>query len=234
MAIDLHIYLLSLLLVGSLVLLQGVVGVQYIIVNNATNTDGGHRFDAEIGVPYAVKTVGEINKFIWKLYKQDTAAKRKNVPVLHVYITDLQDGAEGETGGDNIYVSSTAIQSYAPGRARFYFTKLMYHETTHIFQWSGQGTAPGGLTEGIADYTVLKSNYFEPEGYTKPGEGNRWDEGYGVTARFLEYCDTLRSGFTPGLNNKMRQVYKDEYFQDFLGKPLDQVWKEYKAKYTHN
>lgn len=232
MAIDPHISLLSLLLIPSL-LLQGTLGVQYIVINNATNTPGGRRFDAEIGVPFAVQTVGKINKFIWKLFKQNSKAQRKNVPVLHVYITDLKDGNAGETGGDNIYIASNGIQGAPPGRARFYFTKLMYHETTHIFQWSGKGTAPGGLTEGVADYVVMKSKYFEPQGYTKPGEGSKWDQGYGVTARFLEYCDTLKPGFTVALNNRMREVYKDEYFRDLLGKPLDQVWRQYKAKYGH-
>ncbi|KAL0422576.1 UNVERIFIED_CONTAM: Basic secretory protease [Sesamum latifolium] len=141
---------------------------------------GGRRFNTEIGVPFTLQTMGTINNFIWKLFRQPSDSQRKYVPVLN---------------------------------------------------WSGQGTAPGGLTEGIADYVMIKSTYYDPQGYTKPGQGGRWDEGYGVTARFLEYCDSLRNGFTPELNNKMRKVYKDEYFQELLGKPLRQVWSEYKAKY---
>lgn len=190
-------------------------------------------FNTEIGVSYTLETVKSINLFIWELFKQNSDAQRKNVPLLNVVIKELDHDTLGETGGDNIYINEFGIQSFGPGksRARFEFTALMYHETTHIFQWSGEGTASGGLTEGIADYVVMKSKYFEPEGYTKPGEGSRWDEGYGVTARFLEYCDSLKAGFTVDLNNRMRKVYKDEYFHDLLGKPLDQVWREYKDKY---
>ncbi|KAK6159291.1 hypothetical protein DH2020_006605 [Rehmannia glutinosa] len=227
------ISLLSLLLLLSLSLLQTILAVEYTVTNTVPDTPGGSRFDAEIGVQYTINTVKTINQFIWKVFKQNSDAQRKHVPVLTVNITELNDGALGETGGDTIYISAMGIQSFPPGQARFEFTSLMYHETTHIFQWSGQGTAPGGLTEGVADYIMVKSKYYDPGSYTKPGEGNKWDEGYGVTARFLEYCDGLRDGFTADLNNKMREVYKDEYFEELLGKPLDQVWSEYKAKYAN-
>ncbi|KAL2254599.1 uncharacterized protein LOC105169882 [Sesamum indicum] len=229
MSKNLHIFLTYALLLSSS-LLQGIVAVQYTVTNTASNTPGGMRFDTEIGVPFTLQTMGTINNFIWKLFQQPSDSQRKNVPILNVYISDFND-AFGYTNGDNINISAIGLASFPPGRAKFEFTSLMYHEMTHIFQWSGKGTAPGGLTEGIADYVMIKSTYYDPEGYTKPGEGGRWDEGYGVTARFLEYCDSLRSGFTPELNNKMREVYKDEYFQELLGKPLPQVWSEYKAKY---
>ncbi|GFP84621.1 basic secretory protease [Phtheirospermum japonicum] len=174
-----------------------------------------------------------INLFIWKVFKQNTDAERKQVPLLTVNITELSDGAMGETGENNVYISAASIQEYfPPGQAQFWFASLLYHEITHIFQWSGQGTAPSGLTEGMADYVMVKSNYYDPNNYDKPGDGNSWDEGYGVTARFLEYCDSLRDGFTADLNNMMREVYKDEYFQDLLGISLDQVWSDYKAKYA--
>lgn len=223
-----HILLASLLLAASL--LQGTLSSKITVTNTVPATPGGARFDLEIGAAFTVDTVKSINEFIWKLFRQNSDADRKQVPVVNVVIKHLDDGALAETGGgDTIYVNDIGIKSF--GNPRFDFTAMMYHETTHIFQWSGQGTAPGGLTEGIADYVVMKSKYFVADGYTKPGEGKRWDEGYGVTARFLEYCDSLREGFTVELNNKMRYVYKDEYFRDLLGKPLDQVWKEYKAKY---
>ncbi|KAL0384269.1 UNVERIFIED_CONTAM: Basic secretory protease [Sesamum radiatum] len=229
MAKNPHIFLPYVLLLSSS-LLQGILAVQYKVTNKAPNTPGGRRFDTEIGVPFTLQTMGTINNFIWKLFRQPSDSQRKYVPVLNVYISNFND-AFGYTNGDNINISTIGLQSFPPGRAKFEFTSLMYHEMTHIFQWSGQGTAPGGLTEGIADYVMIKSTYYDPEGYTKPGQGGRWDEGYGVTARFLEYCDSLRNGFTPELNNKMRKVYKDEYFQELLGKPLRQVWSEYKAKY---
>lgn len=78
---------------------------------------------------------------------------------------------------------------------------------------------------------MVKSGYYDPDTYTKPGEGQKWDAGYGVTERFLEYCDSLLEGFTAKLNKKMRYVYNDAYWVELLGKPVEQLWGEYKAKY---
>ncbi|KAK4491133.1 hypothetical protein RD792_001857 [Penstemon davidsonii] len=90
-----------------------------------------------------------------------------------------------------------------------------------------QSYPPGGAK---FFFTSLIRN-FTPSVYPKPGSGRRWDEGYGVTERFLEYCDSLRKGFTVSLNRRMRFAYSDTYFVELLGKPVGQLWAEYKAKY---
>lgn len=89
--------------------------------------------------------------------------------------------------------------------------------------------APSGLIEGIADYVRLKSGYIS-ETWVEPGGGNRWDEGYDVTARFLDYLERVRSGLVAELNRKMRNEYSDDYFRQLLGKPVDELWTEYKTK----
>ncbi|XP_057800714.1 uncharacterized protein LOC131016118 [Salvia miltiorrhiza] len=220
----------------ALSLLQGILAVRFTATNNASATPGGQRFDREIGTAYTLTTMPKIASFIWKIFGQATEAERRHYypnDVVNLYVQDLQDGALGETGDNNVYMSAKGIETYPPGDAtRFMFTSILYHEMTHIFQWSGKGTAPGGLTEGFADYVVLKSPFYV-EGYSTPGEGSRWDEGYGVTSRFLEYCDGLREGFAAELNKKMREVYKEEYWKELLGKDVDQLWEEYKAKYSN-
>ncbi|KAH6811571.1 hypothetical protein C2S51_025333 [Perilla frutescens var. frutescens] len=231
MATKPHFLLSSLL---ALTLFQGILAYQFTATNNASATPGGRRFDSEIGVPYTVQTMPKIAAFIWKVFRQPTDADRRHYPidVVNLYVQDLHDGALGETGDNNVYMSALGIEHYAPGSAVFQFTSILYHEMTHIFQWTGEGTAPGGLTEGMADYVVLKSE-FAVGGYSTPGEGSRWDEGYGVTSRFLEYCDGLKEGFTAELNKMMRNVYKEEYFNQLLGKSVDEVWRDYKAKYSN-
>ncbi|KAI3702370.1 hypothetical protein L6452_28106 [Arctium lappa] len=102
------------------------------------------------------------------------------------------------------------------------FTSVMYHEMTHVLQWDGEGTTPSGLVEGVAEYTKLKANLPQP-GFAKPGDGDRWDEGYDVTARFLEYCDGITPGFVAKLNNKMRVTYNVQYFEELTGKPVHQL-----------
>ncbi|KAL1539827.1 hypothetical protein AAHA92_24263 [Salvia divinorum] len=219
----------------ALSLLQGSLAVRFGATNNASATPGGQRFDREIGLAYTLEAMPGIANFIWTLFRQPSEGDRRHYypdDVVNVIIQDLQDGALGETGENNVYMSAKGIETYPPGDGtRIMYTSILYHDMTHIFQWSGKGTAPGGLTEGMADYTVLKSPYYVG-GYSTPGQGERWDEGYGTTSRFLEYCDSLREGFTPELNRMMREVYLPEYWNQLLGKDVDQVWREYKAKYA--
>ncbi|KAK3023796.1 hypothetical protein RJ639_043412 [Escallonia herrerae] len=225
-----HLRLLSSCLV-ILAALQGIHAVEYVVTNTATGTPGGVRFDREIGIEYTKKIMGIINRFVWELLDERTAADRKPVEVVNLYIVEF-NGAEAITWGDNINVSSIYLQGYQ-GNLTWEFTSLLYHEVTHVFQWNGEGQAPVGLVEGFADYTILKANYYPPA-FAKPGQGDRWDQGYDFTARFLEYCEGLRSGFVAELNKKMRHAFNESYFEDLLGKPVDQLWKEYKAKYSNN
>ena len=70
--------------------------------------------------------------------------------------------------------------------------------------------------------------------WVKPGQGDRWDQGYDVTAQFLNYCNSLRNGFVAELNKKMKNGYSDQFFVDLLGKTVDQLWGDYKAKFRGN
>ncbi|KAL3814277.1 hypothetical protein ACJIZ3_015545 [Penstemon smallii] len=218
---------------------QDISTTQYNVINNVPNIPGGSRFDQEIGVPYTLDIMKTINQFIYETFEQPDPSDRRPVPLLTVYISDFPD-AWGYTNGPNINISAPVIEHFPPGpeQARWNFKSLMYHEMTHIFQWFGtgteNGTAPGGLTEGVADYVKIKSGFYDPDATDKPGSGERWDEGYGVTAWFLIYCDGLKKGFTAELNNKMRYYYSDELFVHILGKSVDELWKDYKAQYNTN
>lgn len=234
MATKSQYYFLLTISLSLLLLLQSTAAVRFTATNNASATPGGRRFESEIGIPYTLQAMPKAAAFIWKVFKQPSEADRRHYPsgTVNLYVQDLHDGALGETGENNVYMSASGIEGYAAGAAKVIFTSILYHEMTHIFQWAGEGTAPGGLTEGMADYVVLKSKYYF-DGYSTPGQGEKWDEGYGTTSRFLEYCDGLRPGFTAELNRRMRKVYKEEYWKDLLGKSVDEVWKEYKAKYSN-
>lgn len=89
---------------------------------------------------------------------------------------------------------------------------------------------PGGLIEGIADYVRLKAGY-AVSNWAMNGQGTRWDEGYSVTARFLDYCNGLRNGFVAELHKKMRTAYTNNFFVELLGKTPNQLFADYKAKY---
>ncbi|PWA99619.1 hypothetical protein CTI12_AA005220 [Artemisia annua] len=207
-----------------------ISAVDYFVTNEATNTPGGLRFDKEIGVPYTKQIMGTINDFIWcTVFQQNNPSDQKPLDSVDVYIVEFE-GAEGISWGNNkINISSIFLQGYE-GDLKWEFTSLMYHEMTHAFQWDGEGHTPSMLVEGIADYTKLKAGYAQ-EGFAKPGQGDSWDQGYDFTARFLEYCDELVPEFVAILNKLMRFDFDVKYFDYLTGKPVDQLWMEYKAKY---
>ncbi|XP_030519898.1 uncharacterized protein LOC115733384 isoform X2 [Rhodamnia argentea] len=202
--------------------------VEYTVTNNAGNTTGSIRFTNEIGIPYSKQTLTDSTGFIWRTFQQNSPADQKAVAQVSLFI-DNMDGV-AYTSGDKIHVSATYLGHFS-GDVKREFTGVLYHEMTHVWQWNGAGQAPGGLIEGIADFVRLRSGYV-PGHWVKPGQGDRWDHGYDVTARFLDYCNGLRNGFVAELNKKMRTGYSDNYFVDLLGKGVDQLWKDYKAKYA--
>ncbi|KAL2490825.1 Plant basic secretory protein (BSP) family protein [Abeliophyllum distichum] len=209
--------------------IHGSYAVQYTVTNRAATTPGGARFTREIGARYTQQTLSSATSFIWRTLQQNTPSQRKNVQKVSLFIDNM--GGVAYTINNEIHISARYIQGYS-GNVKREITGVLYHEMTHIWQWNGNGRAPGGLIEGIADYVRLKAGY-APSHWVKPGQGNRWDQGYDVTARFLDYCNSQKHGFVAQLNNKMRNGYSDRYFVDLLGKNVNQLWKDYKAKYNN-
>jgi hypothetical protein len=219
-----HVYVLSLLV---LLAINAVSAVDYTVTNRASATAGGARFTRDIGVDYSKQTLASATDFIWRTFQQSNAADRKNVQTVNLFI-DVMGGVAYATNNE-IHVSNDYIGNYS-GDVRREITGVLYHEMAHIWQWNGNGQTPGGLIEGIADFVRLKANY-APSHWVQAGQGDRWDQGYDVTAKFLDYCNGLRNGFVAELNKKMKTGYSAQYFVDLLGKTVDQLWKDYKAKY---
>ncbi|KAI3804706.1 hypothetical protein L1987_26451 [Smallanthus sonchifolius] len=207
------------------------VAVEYSVTNLAAATPGGNKFINYIGDEYTRKTLPSVTSFIWNTFQQDTFTHKPNILLVRVFIDEVLKIGDTEvpayTLNNDIHVSAKYIQGYT-GDVKTEFTGILYHEMTHVWQWFGKGQAPTWVTEGIADYVRLKAGY-PARGWVNPGEGNRWDEGYSVTARFLDYCNGLRNGFVAELNKKLRDGYSDHFFVELLGKPVDQLWAEYKA-----
>jgi len=99
-------------------------------------------------------------------------------------------------------LSAEYVANYQ-GDVKNEITGVLYHEMTHVWQWDGKGGAPSGLIKGIADYIRLTAG-FAPSHWVNPGSGDKWDQGYEVTAYFLQYCDTVASGFVAKMNSKLR------------------------------
>ncbi|KAL8195238.1 hypothetical protein R6Q57_025641 [Mikania cordata] len=216
-------YFLSFLAI--LASLQLTIAVEYTVTNTAPSTPGGVKFTNDIGVAYTTQILATASSFIWTTFQQNTEDDRKNVARVSVFIDDMNGVAY--TSNDEIHVSANYIQGYS-GDVRNEITGVLYHEMVHVWQWNGNGQAPGGLVEGIADYVRLKAGYV-PSHWVQPGQGDRWDQGYDVTARFLDYCNGLRDGFVAELNKKMRGGYNNAFFVELLGKTVDELWADYKS-----
>ncbi|XP_059448252.1 uncharacterized protein LOC132179535 [Corylus avellana] len=211
----------------TLAAIEGIHAVDYVVTNTAENTPGGVRFNKKIGSGYSRQTLVSATDFIWRTFQQNNAVNRKNVQKVSLFIDDM-DGV-AYASNNEIHVSARYINSYS-GDVKREITGVLYHEMTHVWQWNGNGLAPGGLIEGIADFVRLKAGY-APSHWVQPGKGDKWDQGYDVTARFLDYCNSLRNGFVAELNKKMRTGYNAHFFVQLLGKSVDQLWRDYKAKY---
>ncbi|KAF0906544.1 hypothetical protein E2562_011524 [Oryza meyeriana var. granulata] len=202
--------------------------VTFDATNTASNTPGGQRFDQEVGVDYAKQVLADASAFIWDTFGQPADGDRKPVDAVTLTVEDI--GGVAFTSGDGIHLSAQYVGGYS-GDVRNEVTGVLYHEATHVWQWDGRGGANGGLIEGIADFVRLRAGY-APSHWVQPGQGDRWDQGYDVTARFLDYCDSsVVQGFVAQINAKMKDGYSDDFFVQISGKTVDQLWQDYKAKY---
>ncbi|CAN1143275.1 hypothetical protein LINPERPRIM_LOCUS26438 [Linum perenne] len=174
--------------------------------------------------------------FTWSILNQTTnpsesrPTDRKNVKKITLFIDNMKGKlVDAYSTKNEIHVNANFLGSYK-GNIRREFVGIVYHQVASIWQWNGGGEAPKGLVSGIAEFVRMNARYGTSE-KVRGGDGNRWDEGDGVTCRFLEYCEEVKKGFVMELNRKMRYGYTNAYFVDLLGKSVDQVWKDYKAKY---
>ncbi|VAH04741.1 unnamed protein product [Triticum turgidum subsp. durum] len=205
---------LSVATVASLVLafVAGTAGaVTFEVTNNASTTPGGQRFDVEYGADYARQVLSEAASFIWNVFNQTGAREADRRPVdgggaVTLVVVDDTDGGIASTSGS---------------------------AATHVWQWGLQDyAAHWWVFEGVADFVRLKAGYASAH-WVAPGQGRSWDGGYDVTARFLDYCDSvIKPGFVGELNGKMKDSgYSDGYFVEILGKSVQDLWNDYKAKY---
>ena len=206
-----------------------IQAVRYQVTVDDIGTPGSTRFMKQIGVPYTLQAIQLAPEFIWHSFEQ-SEHNRRNVELVSV-IVKIIGGFAGLTENNNstIFMNSDYMEKIN-GDVRKEFTVLLYHEATHVWQCHGNGQAPMGLTEGIVDYIRLKAGHASPH-WAPRGTGDRWDQGYAVTAYFLDYCDGLRDGFVAELNNMMRDHYSDDFFGHLLGKNVGKLWKDCKSHF---
>ncbi|KAE8781549.1 PR17d precursor [Hordeum vulgare] len=157
----------------------------------------------EYGAAYAKQALSDASSFTWGVFNQPEPSDRRPADGDTVILAVRDTAGITSTSGSTVELSARYV---------------------------------GGITgddlkdQGVADYVRLKAGYV-PGHWVKAGGGDRWDQGYDVTARFLDYCDSLKPGFVAEMDGKLKGGYSDDYFMQILGKNVDQLWSEYKAKY---
>lgn len=216
------------LLLLAIVCAPGINAINYFVINKATDTPGGQRFEREIGAEFAKQKMHEAAQFIPKIFRQDAQSRRQGVDNITLVIEHLDFVAYAYN--NEIHVAHEYLRDFKTGPLRPEMAGVIMHEATHLMQWNGNGKTPAELVEGIADWVRLKSGLIPPH-WVGPGKGDRWNMGYEYTARFLEYCNGLKNGFVADLNNRMKDDYSEDFFRQMLGKSVQELWKNYKAKY---
>jgi len=109
---------------------------------------------------------------------------------------------------------------------------VLVHEMVHCWQHNAKGTCPGGLVEGIADFVRLKAG-LSPTHWKRPAKrGHKWDNGYQITAYFLEWLEEKEGeGAVRRINAKLRdEKYEEQAFWEKLfGKGVGELWEEYQG-----
>ncbi|KAJ6623177.1 hypothetical protein B0H10DRAFT_2011549 [Mycena sp. CBHHK59/15] len=117
-------------------------------------------------------------------------------------------------------------------RARDEILGVLVHEVVHCYQYNANGTAPGGLIEGVADFVRLHESLAPPHWARGAGPDTKWDAGYQTTAYFLDWLETrYGTGTVRELNAALLGVDWDEkLFKRLTGRPVRKLWRLYASE----
>ncbi|OWM87722.1 uncharacterized protein LOC116203549 [Punica granatum] len=219
-----------------LITLEPIAAIHYRVIDR-TYTDHFSKFECLIRYHYsALRVFTEANEFVLTTFNLTPGAGkwydevRLIVESFKEYGLGRYPQSVASTVGNEIRINTDYLDNFQ-GDVYDEFVGILYHETTHLWQWDGKGKAPRGLIDGIADFVRLSAGWSSEAWTQQRGSGSRWDEGYAVTAYFLEYCNSLKHGFVSELNARMKHYYSDDFFKRLLGKDVRKLWEDYKAAY---
>ena len=111
---------------------------------------------------------------------------------------------------------------------------VMTHELIHIVQRYPRGN-PGWLVEGVADYARHvygpKSDPWKVPAKLVEGR-HRYNQGYGVTAKFLLWLEEQKPGLVDDLHRRMQAgTFRMEAFTELAGKDVDTLWADCLASF---
>lgn len=139
-----------------------------------------------------------------------------------------------DTAYKGVAATSGTVVSYNPQ----WFVKhaedidVVTHEVMHIVQAYGNAPGPWWVTEGIADYVRSVYGVNNPAAKWMLGPykaGQKYDNGYRVTARFFTWLEKNgHKGIVKALDKSMRDhSYTENIWKDQTTKTLDELWDAY-------
>ncbi|MEH6678901.1 MAG: basic secretory protein-like protein [Sediminicola sp.] len=116
-------------------------------------------------------------------------------------------------------------------------TDVITHEVMHIVQAYPNGSGPGWLTEGIADYVRYKYGVDNKGSeWSLPGysEKQSYENSYRITARFLLWITkNYDKQFVRFMDAQMRnKAYSDHIWKERTGLQLEELWNAYSMNPT--
>ena len=165
------------------------------------------------------KAVGEQN---YQLVCQQLAGPHFAPSTVVRLVVEPRKGVAA-TSGAVIHCSAAYFQTHPDDLG------AIVHELCHVVQAYGKNRVPGWVTEGIADY--VRWFCYEPL-ERRPRVNPRrakYSDGYRTTAAFFDWIHrTKNQSFVRRLNEAARaDQYSDRLFQQYAGKPLDQLWSDF-------
>jgi len=141
------------------------------------------------------------------------------------FVIDTAYKGVAATGGDRVSYSPLWFQKHPED------IDVVTHEIMHIVQAYGEGGGPWWVTEGIADYVRYKFGVDNAgANWALPAykEGQKYDNGYRITARFLVWVEKSKPGTVKILDKNMRDhTYTEEIWKNTTGKTLAELWTAY-------
>lgn len=109
---------------------------------------------------------------------------------------------------------------------------VVTHEVMHIVQAYPDGSGPGWITEGIADYVRYDygvNNFAAKWALPAFAATQSYKNSYRITARFLLWIEKHEhAGFVKALDNSMRtKTYTPDIWKRLTGSTLDELWAAY-------
>ncbi|GAB0136312.1 hypothetical protein EsDP_00004617 [Epichloe bromicola] len=139
-------------------------------------------------------------------------------------------GSELDDDHKEVHFALDHISKTPRARTRSEVEGVVTHELVHCLQWNAQGTCPGGLIEGIADWVRLHCGLVPP--HWKREVRDKWDDGYQHTAYFLDYLEKrFGEGFVRRLNEELRvgKYHEKTFWSGLTGTTVCDLFQDYVA-----